>query len=595
MGKFGYILLTAVSFVVFNSCSSLYRQETIAYAPKNSISTNSYGSYLAGRIAHYRQDFNAAADYYMKTAQKDTNNPTLLSRTYLMLASQGRISEAAHYAKLAQKQGDTNDFIPAVLAAEDIKQKNYAAAIQTLNSKHSDLYKKIINPFFNAWSYTGLNQYDKAIEALNAVKKQVGMEALYHFHAGMINDYFDKPDKAREHYESILNDSSMELSVRALEIICNFYLRNGETEKAHALSAQYAKTVPSVDILQKIHDKIVNASQAQPLIISPQMGLSEALFNIAAIVKSNSEVLDFSHIFIRMAIYENPQNDLARILLANILEIREMYKDAITVYDEIPASSPAYFIAQYKKAANLRNLDDYKGSELLLKSLILDYPDDYQLLLDLGDTLRLQEKYKEALKYYNQALEKHHGSLAGLWQVYYAVGITNERLGKWHQAEKNLIKALQISPNNILVLNYLGYTWLNQGKKTEEAFSFIIKAYNQAPYNSSIIDSLGWAFYRFGMYNEAVTYLEKATEADPSNPVINDHLGDAYWQTGRKNEAGFQWNHALSLKDTTGEIDPQTIKNKIENGLQETKVLKSDKEKLTKIISEIKGDATVSE
>ena len=97
------------------------------------------------------------------------------------------------------------------------------------------------------------------------------------------------------------------------------------------------------------------------------------------------------------------------------------------------------------------------------------------------------------------------------------------------------------------------------------------------------------------MYNEAVTYLEKATEADPSNPVINDHLGDAYWQTGRKNEAGFQWNHALSLKDTTGEIDPQTIKNKIENGLQETKVLKSDKEKLTKIISEIKGDATVSE
>ena len=97
------------------------------------------------------------------------------------------------------------------------------------------------------------------------------------------------------------------------------------------------------------------------------------------------------------------------------------------------------------------------------------------------------------------------------------------------------------------------------------------------------------------MYDKAVSYLEKAAEADPSNAVINDHLGDAYWQTGRLNEAGFQWNHALSLKDTTGEIDRQTIERKIADGLPETTILNADKEKLSKIISEIKGDNSASQ
>ncbi len=602
MTGFRYTLLAAISFLAFGSCSNRPFQDSAEQqnTPKEvstSVPASSYGSYLAGRIAHYRQDFDSAAEYYMKTAQKDPNNAALLNRTFLMLASQGRIAEAAQYAETAKAKGDTNDFIAVIIAADKVKQQNYDEAIKIIKTNTSPLYSRLITPFVKAWAYTGQNQYSKAIASLDVIKGEKGLEAMYHFHAGMIRDYFDKPDLARKHFDAIVNDTKMDMSVRTLEVVCNFYLRNGEKDKAVALSAKYANTTPPVEILQRINQNVINTpvETASPLIISPQAGLSEALFNIAAIIKNNSEILDFSHIFIRLAIYENPHNDLARILLGNILEIREMYADAIAVYDEIPETSNAYYIAQYKKASDLRSLNDYKASELLLKGLAIDYPNDYQLLLDLGDTLRLQDKYQEALKYYNKVLKQNPRLAGSMWQIYYALGITYERMGDWNKAEQNLQKALQINPDNLLVQNYLGYSWLKQGRNTEQAFSYIVSAYNQASFNSSIIDSLGWAFYRLGMYNQAISYLEKAVDNDPSNALINEHLGDAYWMGGRKNEARFQWNHALTLKDDSGEVKPEEIKQKLANGIDTYAPLAFDQAQIEQSIAEINNEGATSE
>lgn len=596
MNKFGYYTLLAFAcFLTFNSCSNHYtggKSDPVHVSAKKSPS--SYGAYLAGRIAHSRKDFDAAAEYYMKTAQQDKKNKTLLNRTYIMLASQGRISEAAAFAETAQAEKDNNDFIPIILMAEKIKQKDYSAALNASKTSDSVLYKKLINPLVNAWIYTGLNQYDKAISALSPLKKERGLLSLYYFHAGLINDYFDKPEQTKHYYENIINNEKMELSVRTLEIISNFYLRNGEKDKAVELTSKYAGIAPSVDMLQKVYETVqkADAAQTSPIITSPQAGASEAFFSIAAIVKHNPDALDHSHLFVRLSIYENPQNDLARLLLANIFETREMYKEANDVYNEISNTSPAYYMAQYKKSENLRNMSDYKGSELLLKSLIEDYPNDYQTLLDLGDTMRLQDKFKDSVKYYRKALNKFPEQVGGMWQLYYAMGISFERMNEWTSSELCMLKALELSPNNVLAQNYLGYSWLKQGKNIEEAFSMVASAYNQAPYNSSITDSLGWAFYQLGMFDQAIVYLEKAAESAPSSAVINDHLGDAYWQGGRKNEARFQWNHALILKDDSGEVSKEEIKNKLQNGLPALTPTQYDKTKIQEIIKQIAPENT---
>ncbi len=598
MAKIGYLFIAVLSFMLFNSCSN-------QQAPKlPTISTPShtevwdlggqkpYGAYLAGRVAHLRKNFNTAADYYIQALNEDSQNQDLISRIYIILASEGRIDEAAKYAKISLQKGDKNNITYIIIAVDDIKQQQYAAAIKTMNKLDGAVYKEFITPLISSWAYVGLNQPDKALKELSIIKKEPSFKALYNFHAGMINDYFDRTDAARKHYEVIVNEESLEMSFRALQVITNFYLRNNEKDKAIALVNKYNDDKLMLDMLNKLSSSVqaANPSETKRIITSSQLGLSEALFSIAATLRQGPSGVDLAHIFICLSIYSNPKYDLAKLLLADILENREMYAKANEVYNEIDESSVAYFSAQVKKANNFVSMEDYENAEILLKSLALEAPQNYQVLLDLGDVLRLQDKPEEAISYYEEAIAKMPANASQQWVLYYALGISYDANKQFSKAEENLTKALEISQNNYLVLNYLGYSWLKQGKNTEQAFGMIIDAYNQLPTDGNITDSLGWAFYQLGMYDKAIEYLEKAAELEPANALINEHLGDAYWQGGRKNEARFQWQHALTLPDDTGEVIRKNVKDKIANGIKSHKTLAYDQADIKSKIATISQD-----
>ena len=118
-------------------------------------------------------------------------------------------------------------------------------------------------------------------------------------------------------------------------------------------------------------------------------------------------------------------------------------------------------------------------------------------------------------------------------------------------------KALELYPDQPHVLNYLGYSWIDQGINLDDGMRMIRRAVEQRPDDGYIVDSLGWAYFRIGNYDEAVKNLERAVELKPDDPTINDHLGDAYWKVGRKLEARFQWSHARDLKPEP-EISPRS-------------------------------------
>jgi Flp pilus assembly protein TadD len=115
------------------------------------------------------------------------------------------------------------------------------------------------------------------------------------------------------------------------------------------------------------------------------------------------------------------------------------------------------------------------------------------------------------------------------------------------------------------VLNYLGYSWVDQGRHLDEGMKMIRKAVEQRPDDGYIVDSLGWAHYRLGEFDDAVKHLERAIEIRPEDPTINDHLGDAYWRVGRRLEARFQWTHARDLKPEPDEL--AVIEKKLKEGL----------------------------
>ncbi|MCC7250645.1 MAG: tetratricopeptide repeat protein [Hyphomicrobium sp.] len=205
------------------------------------------------------------------------------------------------------------------------------------------------------------------------------------------------------------------------------------------------------------------------------------------------------------------------------------------------------------------------GDAAMESPVPLTVSDRLEILDALGNIMRARKRYADAIPYYDRALalvtkpERRH------WVYYYARGTSYERLKNWDAAEVDLEKALSLYPDQPLILNYLGYSWIDQGRKLKEGMAHIEKAVALKPDDGYIVDSLGWAHYMQGNFQEAVRYLERAVELKPDDPVLNDHLGDALWRVGREREARYQWDQALSLKPEPE--DEAKIRKKLETGL----------------------------
>ena len=143
--------------------------------------------------------------------------------------------------------------------------------------------------------------------------------------------------------------------------------------------------------------------------------------------------------------------------------------------------------------------------------------------------------------------------------------MAKEKATKWDSAEADIDTALKLSPDQPELLNYLGYSWVDQGRRIPEALAMLEKARSLRPYDGYIMDSVGWAYYRLGRFDEAAQTLGAAVLLVPGDPTINDHLGDALWKSGRRMEARFQWNHALTFTAADGEKGP--IEKKLKTGL----------------------------
>jgi tetratricopeptide (TPR) repeat protein len=186
----------------------------------------------------------------------------------------------------------------------------------------------------------------------------------------------------------------------------------------------------------------------------------------------------------------------------------------------------------------------------------------------LGSILSNRKIYDEAAKHYSAAIDLVPNPDKDQWNQYFQRAICYERLKQWDKAEPDFLKAMDLDPEQPSLLNYLGYSWVDQGKNLDRAMDLIRKAVKLKPDDGFYVDSLGWAHFRLNQFEEAARQLERAVELQPNDPIINDHLGDAYWQVGRRNEAKFQWSQALTLKPEPE--DQARIAKKLETGLETT-------------------------
>lgn len=302
------------------------------------------------------------------------------------------------------------------------------------------------------------------------------------------------------------------------------------------------------------------------LVTTAKAGAAEALYGLgASLGRRGGE--DLGLVYLQLALYLEPDHALALLSLGDLYESIKKPDLAIEVYQRVPEDSPLHRNAAIQMASNLDALDRPEEAQKHLEALIKADPADLEAIMALGNVLRGHKKFAECAEVYSKGIDAIATPTKANWLIFYFRGICYERAKQWPKAEADLKKALELFPDQPHVLNYLGYSWIDQGVNLDEGMEMIKRAVQQRPDDGYIVDSLGWAHYRLGNYEEAVKQLERAIELKPEDPTINDHLGDAYWRVGREREAHFQWSHARDLKPEPEDLIK--IEAKLRSGLPE--------------------------
>ena len=522
-----------------------------------------YGAYLAGRHAQERRDYTAAAAWFEDALKSDPESPELITRTFLMEASEGRFDRARALAEKALRLDPTDAVAQLILLIDRVETGDKAGALARAETLPADGLHRFLGPVARAWTRMGMGDLAGADAALRQLDRFNGLAPLEFYQLGLLYDFAGYPDTAEDNFKKTL-DAAGQLNWRLTDAIANFYERRGRADKAVALYQRFIRENTGSELGESVLARKPTEPPAA-LIQTAEDGLAEALFDLASVV-NQPETIDLALLYVRSALELRPHMPLAQLLLADVLSTQNKPEASLAVLAEISPSSPYSWSARLRVAANLEMLTRTDEAITQLKGMSAEAPSRAGAAMQLGDLLRAKKRFAEAVEAYDEAMRRL--SAAGIperWSLFYSRGIALERSGQWKPSEADLLHALELKPDQPLVLNYLGYSWIDRGENLDRGLKMIEKAVELRPEDGYIVDSLGWAHYRLGDYSSAVQYLEKAIELVPEDPTINDHLGDAYWQSGRATEARFQWRRALQFGPEADEIKP--IEAKLDRGV----------------------------
>jgi tetratricopeptide (TPR) repeat protein len=523
------------------------------------------GSYLAARHASVERDAASAAAFYRSALRTDPKNNELLDRAFISSLADGDIDEAVKLADRILTQDKSNRVARLVVGVRDLKLKKYANAQLNINQSIRGPITDLVATLLSGWASYGAGDSKAAVANIDKLTGPEWYPIFKDLHAGMILELAGKDKDAGARFERAYKvDDSM---LRVADEYARWSSRNKDAAAAISIYEAFDKKLPRHPLVEEGLRETKAGKKLPPLVDSAQSGAAEALYGIGAtLTRRGGE--DLALVYLQLALYLQPNHPMALLSLADLYESVKKPQMAIKIYERMPASSPLKRNAQIQLATNLDAADRSDEAIKILKDVTAEAPKDIEAIMALGNIERGRKKFADCTTTYSQAIDALPAAGdKNSWVTYYYRGICEERSKQWGKAEADMRKALEMQPEQPHVLNYLGYSWIDQGINLDEGMKMIKRAVDQRPDDGYIVDSLGWAYYRIGNYEEAVKNLERAIDLKPEDPTINDHLGDAYWRIGRTLEAKFQWAHARDLKPEPEELPK--IEAKIENGLPE--------------------------
>lgn len=545
--------------------SALALAALLQAVPTPAVAQDPSGPYLAARQARVTGDFAAAARYYSQVLTLDPSNPEMLENATVAYIALGQIDRATAIAGKMASDDLRSQVAQIALIAEETRTEDWTALIERMQDARGA--GELADGLITAWAHLGRGDVTDALAGFDAVAEERGLRSFALFQKALALASVGDFEGADQVFSGDA-DGPVQQTRRGVMAWAQVLSQLDEQDRALDLIDETFGSDPDPQVAALRARIASNDTVPFDLIRNPRDGVAEVFFSLAQALRqdANDELV---LLYARIAEAIRPDHTDAILTVAELLENMGQYDLAIAAYKKVPRDHPSYHAAELGRAEVLRRDGRPDAAIEVVDQLVQAYPDLADVHVAAGDLYRSQEQYADAVASYDRAITLLDARDNPQWFVFYARAISHERQDNWERAEADFRRALDLNPGHPQVLNYLGYSMVEEGINLDEALDMIERAVAERPESGYIVDSLGWALYRLGRYDEAIVHMERAAELMPTDPVVNDHLGDVLWAVDRKAEARFQWKRALSLheSDPSPDLDPDRVRRKLDVGL----------------------------
>ena len=531
----------------------------------NNFNSHHLSNYFSGIIAYENNDNSQALKFFRSSKHLIKKHDSYLENYIYTLVLEGKVQQAVTEIKQNLTEDNSNFFeAHLLLALESLKRKNYKKSREHLRRS----YEFINNDQLSLVIAETLKQYLHVFEEnkISKIKKKYG-------NFSFINEVFQRcylNDKNTKIYFNNLINSQNEDYSRYIFFYLNYLIKNGEYDEAKNITDNLDYLNSSLLISQGkkwIEDQKPEKFKKIFSCSNPTDIVSEFFFLVSNLYSSQKN-FENSNFYLNISHHLNPKFKFNLSLLAENYYFNKDYIKTLKILESFNKKDEFYYWFKLKKKAQI--ISKKQGKDKSLDFINLNFKKiknpSIKIVFDIANFNKNAKKYKEAIKYYDQIISRIDNSSPLYGEILYRRGSSYERLGDYVKSDKDLLKSLEVNPDEAYVLNYLAYSWLEREYKIDLSLKMLEKAYairNNDPY---IIDSIGWAYYLIDDYIKAENFIKRAVELMPEDPIVNDHYGDILWKLNRKIQARYFWGNVLKLEETEDQMK-KDIKNKLIEGL----------------------------
>lgn len=150
---------------------------------------------------------------------------------------------------------------------------------------------------------------------------------------------------------------------------------------------------------------------------------------------------------------------------------------------------------------------------------------------------------EQAIQMVSQLMQKYPQNS----DVIFRAGMIFQSVQRWDDARKAYEHVVQLDQENALAKNNLAWLLAEHGGNIDVALSLAQDAKQKSVSNLQITNTIGWIYYKKGIYKMALTYLKECVDKDSKNATFQYQLGMVYWKLGDKDVARRLLVSALQL------------------------------------------------